>query len=150
MSYLVQQDIQDELGGVDKLIQLTDEDGSGTVGVARVQNAIDFASGTFDSYARTRYQIPVPTTPMVRTLCLDLACWQLVKSRTSIDEGRYKVRKDAYELAMKRLADIQSGKAALDVPTIQETATNPAAADETLRGSSASPPVFSDDKLSSY
>lgn len=150
MSYITQQDLEDELG-LKKLIQLTDDDNIGEVGVKRVNKAISFAVGTFDSYARSRYTIPVPITEKVKATCLDLAIFHLMKSRTTVtDDGPYKVRLDASNAALKFLQDIQAGKAALDVPSVEETETNPASPDRVLRGSEESPEVFNDTNLSSY
>lgn len=147
MSYLTQQDLEDELG-LDRLIQLTDDDGAGVVNERRVEKAIAYAVGTFDSYARTRYTLPVPVTPKVQAVCLDLAVFHLFKSRAKDTEGEYKVRKDAHDSGIKFLADVQQGKAALDVPSVEETVTNPASPDRVLKGSSA--PLFTDAKLSGY
>jgi phage gp36-like protein len=150
MSYITKQDLLDELGE-DKLIQLTDDDNIGEIGEKRVEKALGYAVGTVDTYARSRYTIPVPTTPLVKSLCLDLAVFHLWKSRaTNSEDGPYKVRKDAHDSAIKRLCDIQSGKAALDVPSLEETVINPGSPDRVLRGSEETPTVFNDTNLSSY
>lgn len=153
MSYLTIQDLIDELGE-SKLLELTDNDATGDLEnpkvVSRIAKAIGFAVGTFDTYARQRYQIPVPVTEKVKATCLDLAIFHLFKSRSELPEGVYKVRKDAHDIAMKFLADVGAGKAALDVPSIEETIINPASPDEVLRGSSKSEVVFSSDNLKGY
>jgi phage gp36-like protein len=151
MSYITQKDLEDELGE-DKLIELTDDKGLGVVGVDRVGKAIGYAVGTFDSYARQRYAVPVPVTEKVKSVCLDLAVFHLYKSRATnaTKEGVYGVKKDAHDLAMKFLEAVGAGKAALDVPAAEETVSNPSTGDEVLRGSSASRVVFSDDKLTGY
>lgn len=151
MSYITQQDLQDELGE-DKLIELTDDEGAGEIGAKRVSKAIAYAVGTFDSYARQRYAVPVPITEKVKSVCLDLAVFHLYKSRATnaTKEGVYGVKKDAHDLAMRFLEAIGNGKAALDVPTAEETVAIPASADEVLRGSSQSNVVFSDKKLNGY
>jgi phage gp36-like protein len=151
MTYIIQQDLEDELG-LDKLIELTDDAGLGVIGVDRVGKAIGYAVGTFDSYARQRYAVPVPVTEKVKSVCLDLAVFHLYKSRATnaTKEGVYGVKKDAHDLAMKFLEAVAMGKAALDVPSAEETVANPASADEVLRGSSQSKVIFSDDKLTGY
>lgn len=149
MSYITQQDLEDELG-LDKLIQLTDDADTGEVGEQRVGKAISYAQGTFDAYARTRYTIPVPVTEKVKATCLDLAVFHLMKSRSTVDEGVYKIRKDAHDAAMKFLQDVQTGRAALDVPSAEETEEKPASPDSVLRGSAASPEVFSKENLGGY
>lgn len=149
MSYITQQDLEDELGRK-KLIQLTAEEGSGEIGEQRVNKAIGYAVGTFESYARTRYSLPVPVTEKVKATCIDLAVFHLFKSRSTETEGAYKVKKDAHDAAIRWLGDIHAGKAGLDVPSVEETVANPASPDEVLRGSSKTPVVFSDEKLSGF
>jgi phage gp36-like protein len=150
MSYITAQDLEDEVG-LDKLIQLTDDESAGVVGQKRADRAIGYAVGTFESYARTRYTLPVPVTEKVKAACVDLAIFHLYKARASSeDEGRYKVRKEAHDATLKWLCDVQSGKAGLDVPAVEETLANPASPDEVLRGSDRSAVVFSDEKLSGY
>lgn len=147
MSYIVKQDLLDELGQA-KLIQLTDDAGTGEVNDARVDKAIAYAVGTFEAYARSRYELPVPVTEKVRATCLDLAVYHLYKSRATTDEGVWKIKRQAFDDALSFLKAIQKGEAALDVPTAAETEENPGSPDEVLKGSSRA--VFTDDKLSSF
>lgn len=147
MAYIELQDLLDELGE-DVLVQLTDNEGEGEIDEARVAKAIQHAESSFDNYARARYSIPVPVTPSVKSICLDLAIFHLYKSRSTMKEGVYEIRKMANDDAMKRLTDIASGKAALDVPTIEETKTNPATSDKILTNAAKS--KFTDSKLSSF
>jgi phage gp36-like protein len=147
MTYIAQQDIEDELGP-DKLIQLTDSNDAGEVDSAVVEKAISYAEGVMNAYARTRYPIPLPATEMVKALCLDLAIFKLFRGRATIAEDVYKIRRDSFDDAVKLLKALQKGEAALDVPAAEETMTNPASPDRVLRGNSK--PVFGDDKLSSF
>jgi len=62
----------------------------------------------------------------------------------------YAVRKTRTDAALKFLADVASGRAALDIPSSEGLFTNPASPDEVLRGSSTKPDVFSDTKLAGY
>ena len=155
MSYIEKQDLIDELGE-EKLLELADDTAEGDLEtesvVKRVGKAISYAVGTFDSYARQRYQIPVPVTEKVKATWLDLAGFHLFKGRSlsTSKEGVYGVKKDAHDQAMKFLADVATGKAALDVPSKEETLTNPASPDEVLRGSSRSKVIFSEDNLTGY
>ncbi len=148
MAYIELQDLLDELGE-DVLVQLTDNDETGEINVARANKAIEFAQGVFDAYARTRYSIPVPTTPMVKSLNLDLAVLHLYKSRTSIvRDSVYEVRKSANDEAIKLLTAINQGKAALDVPTAEETIENPTTGDAILTNAAKS--KFSDATLTGF
>lgn len=147
MAYIELQDLLDEIGE-DKLVELTDNEGTGEIDQKRVEKAINHAQSTFDNYARARYSIPVPVTPSVKSICLDMAVFHLYKSRASQKEGVYEIRKQANDDALKRLNDIASGKAALDVPTLQETIENLESADKIL--TNAARTKFTDRKLSGY
>lgn len=147
--YIVQQDLQDKLG-VTRLTQLTDPEGTGTISASIVNDAIDAAEGKFEGYVRTRYTLPVPLTPLVKSLCVDLAVFNLYQDSSTVDDGVYKVRKDAMTEAVRTLEAIHSGRAALDVPAAAETATSPGSANEVLRGSSQTPGIFTDDTLRGY
>lgn len=147
MPYLETQDLIDELGEV-TLVQLTDDAGTDEINDARIQKAIEFARGTFDSYARSRYPIPVPVTPVVKGLNLDLAVFHLYKSRTSVAEGVYTVKKNAADEALKMLKDIAAGKASLDVPAAEETTETPGNPDRIL--TNASHAKFNDAALKSF
>lgn len=147
MAYIDLQDLLDELGE-DILVQLTDNEGEGEIDQARIAKAIEYAKGAFDALARTRYLIPVPSTPLVKSLNLDLAVFHLYKSRSTVDEGVYKIRKNANDDAIKFLTSISQGKAALDVPADEETKENPATGDRILTNAAKS--KFTDSKLSSF
>ena len=153
--YIGKQDLVDELGEA-KLLELTDDDGNADLTDQHVENrigkALSYAVGTFDGYARTRYQVPVPVTEKVKSVCIDLAVFHLFKSRATnaTKESQYGVKKDAHDAALKFLVDVSAGRAALDVPSAEETVTNPGSPDQILRGSSQSPVVFNDGALKGY
>jgi phage gp36-like protein len=149
MPYITREDLAGAVGGEDKLVQLTDDSGAGEVDWTVVDKAISYATGKFNSYARTKYTLPVPATEMVQQTCLDLAVFQLQRRRATTDEGVYKVRRAAHDDAIKFMADLQAGKAALDVPAAEETKTNPTSSDTILKGGSR-PSAFSDDKLRNF
>lgn len=148
MAYIELQDLLDELGE-DTLIQLTDNEGTGEINQNRIDKAIQYAQGVFDAYARARYSIPVPATPMVKSLNLDMAILHLYKSRSTVTKDSvYEVRKIANDDAIKLLTAINQGKAALDVPAVEETKEVPATSDRILTNAGRS--KFTDDKLSGY
>jgi phage gp36-like protein len=147
LAYIAKQDLLDELGE-DKLIQLTDNERSGTVDDAVVNKAIAYAEGLFDSYARTRYALPVPVTEMVKSVCLDLAVYKLRRARTSTKEAMDSLKSSLYDSAIKVLEAIQKGTAALDVPAAEESVSSPASPDAVLKGTSKS--QFGDDKIGGY
>ena len=145
--YISQLDIESRIDRA-KLIQLTDDDKDGIADAKVITDAIADAEGTFEFYARTRYTLPVPVTPKVRSLCLDIVVFKLFERRTTGGEV-YEARKKTYDSAIKFLEALSTGKAALDVPAAEETKTNPASADEVLKGGSR-PSPFSDDKLRNF
>lgn len=147
MAYITKQDLEDELGE-DKLIELTNDDDNDVVNDAVINKAIEYAEGTFNSYIRTRYTLPVPSTQMVKSLCLEIAIYHLFKKRATVDEGVFKIRKIGFDEAIARLKDINAGKSALDVPATEETIDNPATADKILSGRKK--PQFTDDKLTGF
>jgi phage gp36-like protein len=152
--YITKQDLIDELGE-EKLLELADPSASFELDDpkvdAKINRVLSFAVGTFDSYARTRYTLPVPATEKVRATCVDLAVFKLFEGRATIaDDGVYQVRKNSHDAALKFLKDVASGMAALDVPAAEETAANPATPDRVLRASDVKPGVFSDENLRGY
>jgi phage gp36-like protein len=147
LSYITQQDLEDELGA-DKLIQLADPNKTGVVDAAVVSKAISYAVGLFESYARTRYTLPVPVTEMVKSICLDLAVYKLRRSRATTQEAMDALKKSLYDPAIKLLEAIQKGAAALDIPAQEETAALPASPDRVLKGTGKS--QFGEDKIGGY
>jgi phage gp36-like protein len=150
MSYITQADIAKRIGP-DKLVQLTDNAGSGDVDHDRVAEAVAYAEGTVESYARTRYQLPLPVTQQIKSRCLDLAIFDLYKDRATDADGVYKIRKDQHDAAIAWLRSLQKGEAALDVAALAETATNPGSPDSVLSGPSKHhPDPFTHEKLRNY
>lgn len=147
MAYIELQDLLNELGE-DILIQLSDNSETGQIDAERVNQAIRYAQGVFDAHARTRYTIPVPVTALVKSLNLDIAVFHLYKSRSTVKEGVFEIRKIANDDAVKRLLDIATGRAALDVPSAEETVEKPATSDRILTNSTRA--KFNDDSLSGF
>src|ERR1051325_2293434 len=148
MAYITQQDLEEAVGGLKKLVQLTDDGGTGEVDTTVVNKAIAYAQGLLESHVRTRDALPVPATEMIKGLCVDLAVFK-IRRRREIRGDAYEGAEKAHDAAIKLLEKIGAGKAALDVPAAEETATNPASADEVLSGPSR-PSPFSDDKLRGF
>ena len=155
MSYISQTDIESRIDR-SKLLQLTDDARTGLVAgdlpeaaKAVVLSIITDAQGTFDSYARTRYTLPVSATPVVKSKCLDIAVYMLRSRRATTKDGILEVAKQAYDSAISWLKGLSKGENALDVPAAQETKTNPGSPDEILRGPST-PSTFSKEKLRGF
>jgi phage gp36-like protein len=146
--YVNRQDLEDEVGGHDVLVQLTDDAGTNEVDFTIVDKALAYAEGTFESYVRTRYTLPVPATEKVKSTCLDLAVYKLRRRRAKTKEAIDNIIATLYTPSIKFLEALQGGKAALDIPAAEETATLPANPDRVLRGGSK--PVFSETKLKNF
>jgi phage gp36-like protein len=144
MPYITKQDLVGEIGE-EKLMQLTDDAKVGAVNDEVVSKVIEYATGTFEMYARRRYSLPVPATKKVKSICVDLALNKLDRRRAKNGES-LKMVQDSYKEIERQLEAISTGKAALDVPAAEETATNPGGGDRVLSGP-AKPATFSDEKL---
>jgi phage gp36-like protein len=147
VTYITLEDLSKKLGEYN-LVQLTDNSNSGEIDEDVVNDAIKYAQGVFDGYVRLRYELPVPTTPLVRSLNISIAIFNLIENRASLDEGTYKIRENAYKNAIGILKNIGEGKAALDVPAVEETVENPKSSDVILTNAAKS--KFSDDRLKSF
>lgn len=147
-TYINQADIETRIEH-SKLVQLTDDVRTGNVNVDVVNAIIAEAEGTFDSYARTRYTLPVPVTQKVKSTCLDIAVFTLRGRRATTKDGIFEVAEKAYDKAIKFLEALSTGKAALDVPAAEETKTNPASPDQVLSGPST-PSTFSKKHLRGF
>jgi phage gp36-like protein len=140
MSYATQADLEKRIP-VRELIQLTDDEKLGVVNAARITEALEIASSTIDSYAGTKYAIPLQTSVKVRDLCVDLAAWCLEKRRARIRKDTQK----AYEAAIGFLKDLSASRATLDQPT----GASPQTGAGELKATEEEQ-VFSDDHLRGY
>lgn len=64
MPYCTQADLEDQAGGLDRLIQLTDWDNNAAVDVPRVTSAIAAADAEIDSHACHRFAVPFDPVPV--------------------------------------------------------------------------------------
>jgi phage gp36-like protein len=98
------------------LVSLTDDERSGDVVTARVDEAIAKADNLIDSYLRGKHTLPLtaPVDDVVRGLSVDLAVYYLYQRRHRHDmpDSIMESKSDA----MKLLKDFQAGKALLDTP----------------------------------
>ena len=86
-NYITIKDLKDELGERE-LVKLADNVGDGNLESEhvkeRINKAIGSACSNFDSFVRLRYTLPVPVTELVKSICIDLAVFQLYKSRATV------------------------------------------------------------------
>ncbi|MDA8088450.1 MAG: DUF1320 domain-containing protein [Nitrospiraceae bacterium] len=110
----------------DALVQLTDDEGLGTVNQARITEAIAEGDSLIDGYCGARYVVPFNPVPVVvRSISVALAIHNLYARRV---EEVPAVHENRYKDALARLKDIASGAMTLGVqPTpniVEEPATN--------------------------
>jgi len=117
MAYCTQTDILKQITE-DQLLQLTDDDDTGSIDTDVVIAAITDADDVIDGYCAQRYSVPFTTTPgIINTISVDLAIYNLFSRRIhTIPE----LRKERYENSMKLLKDIESGRISLGVPAPAE------------------------------
>lgn len=90
------------------LIQLTDDEGAGTVNQARISEAIAQADANIDGYLGARYAVPLaaPVPAVVRMLSVDLAVYNLYSRRL---ETIPETRADRHKNALRMLEGIAKG-----------------------------------------
>jgi phage gp36-like protein len=104
--------IDDILERIDasRLVQLTDDEGSGSVNAERVAQAIADADEEIDGYAGARYAVPLDPAPgVVRKLSADIAIYNLYGRRDKVPEARA----ERYGRAVQTLEKIAAGKFSL-------------------------------------
>lgn len=93
MAYSVQADLQNAIGGLDRLTQLCDWDGDGVIDAGVITAAVVKADSLIDSYASKNYTVPFNPVPVViTTTSADLALVILRRQRqmaTHDDELRW-------------------------------------------------------------
>lgn len=140
MAYCTQGDI---LKGISQqeLAELTTESGE-TPEAGLVTEAIAKADAEIDAYCGVRYQVPfAPVPEMVRALSVSMAIYHLF-TRRNLDD---KVRRQNYDDALKFLANVSKGLAALGA-----SATPPPEKESAVAEVSSSERVFSRDTLKDW
>ncbi|MDA8086546.1 MAG: DUF1320 domain-containing protein [Nitrospiraceae bacterium] len=110
----------------DTLVQLTDDEGLGTINTARINEAIAEGDAMIDGYCGAKYQVPFNPVPVVvRSISVALAIHNLFARRV---EEVPAVHENRYKDAIARLKDIASGAMTLGIQpqpaVIEEPATN--------------------------
>ena len=90
------------------IIQLTDDEGLGTVNQARVDKAITTADSVIDGYLRGRYTLPLLTVPeLIKTIAIDITVYKLYERRLDLEMPE--AMSNRYRNAVKLLDQIQKG-----------------------------------------
>ncbi len=109
MSYCTMDNIRNQLEEA-RLIQLTDDEGTGEVATARVEQAISDADEEINGYLGARMSVPVSPVPeSLRRLCVDLAVYNLYSRREKVPEHRI----ERYRCAVRFLEQVALGRISL-------------------------------------
>ncbi|MGO8759358.1 MAG: gp436 family protein [Terracidiphilus sp.] len=115
MAYAQQSDLVPVRITQTELVQLTCDDNTATVNAAVVSGVLEEASGTVDSYCRSRYVTPLQQSDMVTARTLDIAVYLLFSRRRGGLQPTELVRQ-RYEDAIAFLKDVAACRASLDQP----------------------------------
>lgn len=106
MPYSILTDIQ-KLIPETVVIQLTDDEDTGSVVTARVDEAIAQADAEIDSYCGGRYKVPFATVPDIcRKISVDIAIYNLYSRKV---EEIPPTRAERYKNAIRQLEGIAKG-----------------------------------------
>jgi phage gp36-like protein len=106
MAYCTIEDIKTLLPE-ETLVQLTDDEGAGTMHPGRVQEAIAQADAEIDSYCNTKFTVPfADPAPIVKKLSVDIAIYNLYSRR---GEKIPETRSERYKNAVRQLEGIAKG-----------------------------------------
>lgn len=95
MPYCTLSDILERIDE-DRLIQLTDDEGTGAVSETRVATAIADADGLIDGYVGTRHAVPLDPVPaIIKTYSAVIAIYNLFGRRDRVPDSRAQDYKDA-------------------------------------------------------
>lgn len=93
------------------IVQLTDDEATGSINQPRVDEAIAQADSEIDSYCGERYSVPFSTVPdIVKKLSVDIAIYNLY-SRLVRDMPE--VRSERYRSSIRQLEAIAKGNVSL-------------------------------------
>lgn len=105
--YTNRAEVVNGVGGLERLVQLTDYDNDGLEDAGIVDQAIEDAEGEVNSYARKVFAVPFnPVPPIIKTVARKLAVYNLVSQRSQITETQRLEQEDR----IKWLQNLASGK----------------------------------------
>lgn len=143
MPYSTEDDIK-KLIPEETLIQLTDDEGLGVLGDARLTEAVLQADAEINSYLGERYSVPFTTVPaVVKKLSVDIAIYNLYSRLVDEMPG---VRAERYKNAVRQLEGMSRGIVSLGLDPAPAAASDGHA--ETNKAVDEN--VFSRDKLKGF
>ena len=121
MGYYIDTTDLDNAFGSARIIELADKDLDGVADAEMVDDAIENAESTVESYVARRYDLADVRTKkpkVVIKLSLDLGLYELAKARDEALVGEGTDFKEIHDTAIAMLKDIARGNAVLDVTTV--------------------------------
>lgn len=120
MSYATLSDLENWIDE-DELVQLTDDDDSGTVDTDKVDTVLEAASMEIDGYLGERYDLPLASVPgTINKLCCDIAIYNLYTRR----QGPPDYIEKKYDNAVRFLEKVAAGKISLGASDPEGTGTS--------------------------
>lgn len=118
--YSTQDDIT-KLIPEDSLLQLTDDEGNGTIDSGRITEAISQADSEIDSYCGRRYSVPFVTVPgIVKKISVDISIYNLYSRRVEVVP---ETRSERYKNAIRQLEGISKGAISIGVDPAPQAST---------------------------
>ncbi len=122
MPYSTIEDLKNQIEEA-RLVQLTDDAGTGSIDPAAVGRAISDADEEIDAYVGCRHTVPLdPVPPVIRKVSVDIAIRNLYARREKVPEARA----ERYKGAVRFLEQVSRGGASLGV---HDPEGNPPASD---------------------
>lgn len=121
MAYSTLADLKDQIDE-GRLVQLTDDEGLGSINEGRVTKAIDDADREMDGYLGARIAVPLAPVPeSVRRISVDIAVYNLYSRREKVPGHRA----ERYRNAIRFLELVASGKVSLGRSDPEGNPTDP-------------------------
>lgn len=109
MAYSTQADVLLQIDEI-RLVQLTDDEGSGAINPDRVTRAIADADEEIDGYLGSRHTVPISPVPgILRKFSVDIAIYNLYRRVDNMTDQRA----EAYRNAIRFLEQVANGKISL-------------------------------------
>jgi phage gp36-like protein len=119
--------------GEEEMLQIAGEGPRDMRGLdrAKIEEALQHASGLVIGYVRDRWPAAVDGTPMLKGFASDIARWRL-RGRGGQQTAMNETVQKRYDEAVARLKDIAAGKLTLDLPMTDGSGPTPAASEQRI------------------
>ncbi|MBE3574545.1 MAG: DUF1320 domain-containing protein [Firmicutes bacterium] len=112
--------LEDLLGQApaETLVRLTDDEETGAINQARVDEAIQNAGAEIDAYAQARLPVPFnPVPTMIRKLAIDIALYNLFARRGIEKDSNDEIVAARYQRAVAFLENLAKGLVTIGQPS---------------------------------